>query len=44
MKNKAAQELGKLGGIKAAANLTPKQRKERSIKAALARWRKTSIK
>lgn len=34
MKNKAAQELGRLGGLKAAQNMTPEERKERASKAA----------
>jgi len=32
------QKSGAKGGRKAAANLTPAQRKERARKAALARW------
>jgi len=41
-KNKAAQMLGKLGGLKGgkarAAALTPERRKEIAQKAAKARW------
>jgi hypothetical protein len=41
-KNKAAQALGKLGGLKGgkarAAALTPERRKEIASKAAKARW------
>jgi len=41
-KNKAAQMLGKLGGLKGgkarAAKLTPEQRKAIAQKAARARW------
>lgn len=44
-KNKAAQELGRLGGLKGgkarAEKLTPEQRKEIAKKAARARWVKT---
>ena len=43
-KNPHAVALGRLGGAKggkkAAANLTPKQRRERARRAALARWKK----
>lgn len=43
-KNKAAQELGRLGGAKGgkarAANMTPKERSEAARKAANARWAK----
>lgn len=43
-KNKAAQELGRLGGLKGgkarAEKLTPKQRSEIAKKAAQARWAK----
>jgi len=43
-KNKAAQELGRLGGLKGgkarAEKLTPEQRKEIAKKAAQARWKK----
>jgi len=43
-KNKAAQELGRLGGLKGgkarAEKLTPEQRKEIARKAAKARWAK----
>lgn len=45
-KNKAAQELGRLGGLKGgkarAEKLTPEQRSEIAKKAAKARW-KTKI-
>jgi hypothetical protein len=45
-KNKAAQALGKLGGLKGgkarAAKLTAEQRKEIAQKAATARWAKRS--
>ncbi len=34
------RSMGSLGGTKAAASLTPKQRTERAQKAALARWNK----
>ena len=44
-KNKAAQELGRLGGLKGgkarAEKMTPEQRKEIAKKAAQARWAKT---
>jgi hypothetical protein len=43
-KNKAAQELGRLGGAKGgrarAKNMTPKERSEAARKAANARWAK----
>lgn len=43
-KNKAAQELGRLGGLKGgkarAKKLTPEQRREIARKAAKARWDK----
>ncbi len=43
-KNKAAQELGRLGGLKGgkarADKLTPEQRSEIAKKAAKARWKK----
>jgi len=43
-KNKAAQELGRLGGLKGgkarAEKLTPEQRTEIARKAAKARWDK----
>jgi len=43
-KNKAAQELGRLGGLKGgkarAEKLTPEQRTEIARKAAKARWAK----
>ncbi len=39
-KNKAAQELGSLGGKARAAKLTADQRKEGASKAAKARWAK----
>lgn len=43
-KNKAAQELGRLGGLKGgkarAEKLTPEQRKEIASKAVKARWAK----
>jgi hypothetical protein len=42
-KNKAAQELGRLGGLKGgkarAERLTPEQRSEIAKKAATARWK-----
>jgi hypothetical protein len=45
-KNKAAQALGKLGGLKGgkarAAKLSPERRKEIAQKAAEARWGKKS--
>jgi len=45
-KNKAAQELGRLGGKKGgkarAESLTPEQRSEIAKKAAKARWKKPS--
>jgi len=43
-KNKAAQELGRLGGLKGgkarAEKMTPEQRSEIAKKAAQARWKK----
>lgn len=43
-KNKAAQMLGKLGGLKGgparAKKLSPTERKEIARKAAIARWEK----
>ena len=43
-KNKAAQELGRLGGAKGgkarAANMTPEERSEAARKAVNARWAK----
>jgi hypothetical protein len=43
-KNKAAQELGRLGGAKGgkarAKNMTPEERSEAARKAANARWAK----
>jgi hypothetical protein len=43
-KNKAAQELGRLGGSKGgkarAANMTPEERSEAARKAVNARWEK----
>jgi len=45
-KNKAAQALGKLGGLKGgkarAAKLSPERRKEIAQKAAEARWGKNT--
>ena len=45
-KNKAAQELGRLGGLKGgksrAEKLTPEQRSEIAKKAAQSRWGKTT--
>ena len=45
-KNKAAQELGRLGGKKGgaarAATLTPRRRSQIAKKAAKARWGKTA--
>ncbi len=38
-KNKAAQELGRLGGKARAEKLTPEQRTEIARKAATKRWR-----
>ena len=32
------KDAGRLGGNKAAANMTPEARKERALKAAKARW------
>jgi hypothetical protein len=44
VKNPAAVELGRLGGLKGgkarAAKLTPAQRREIARKASMARWRK----
>jgi hypothetical protein len=37
-KNKAAQELGKLGGVARAKSMTAKRRKEIAKKAAKSRW------
>lgn len=37
-KNKAAQELGKLGGTARAKSMSAKRRKEIAKKAAAARW------
>ena len=37
-KNKAAQELGRLGGMARAAKMSKKKRKEIATKAARARW------
>lgn len=37
-KNKAAQELGKLGGAARAKSMTAKRRKEIATKAATKRW------
>jgi hypothetical protein len=37
---KVMRELGSSGGKKAAAKMTPKQRKERARKASQARWSK----
>jgi hypothetical protein len=46
-KNKAAQELGRLGGAKGgrarAANMTPEERSESARKAAKARWAKKRL-
>jgi hypothetical protein len=43
-KNKAAQELGRLGGLKGgparAKKMTPEERSESARKAAKARWEK----
>jgi hypothetical protein len=38
-KNKAAQELGRMGGKARAAGMSAKKRKEIAKKAARARWR-----
>ena len=38
-KNKAAQELGKLGGAARAKSMTAKRRKEIAKKAATTRWK-----
>jgi hypothetical protein len=40
MKNKAAVELGRLGGLARKRNLTPEQRSAISKRAAAARWKK----
>ena len=40
VKNKAAVELGRLGGLARAKVLTKKRRKEIAVKAAKARWKK----
>jgi hypothetical protein len=37
-KNKAAVELGRLGGLARAAKLTAERRKEIAVKAIAARW------
>ena len=39
-KNKAAQELGKMGGAARAASMTPERRAEIARKAAAKRWGK----
>jgi hypothetical protein len=39
-KNRAAQELGKLGGAARAKSMTPKRRKEIAKAAANSRWQK----
>lgn len=39
-KNKAAVELGRLGGLARAAALTPERRKEIAKEAANVRWQK----
>ena len=41
-KNRAAQELGRLGGTARAKGLSAKRRKEIAIKAASSRWAKDS--
>ena len=38
-KNKAAQELGRMGGKARAAGMSAKKRKEIAQKAAAARWK-----
>lgn len=38
IKNKAAVELGRKGGLARKKNLTPEERRESARKAALARW------
>lgn len=47
LKNQAAVQLGKLGGLKGgkarAASLTPERRKEIAQKAAKARWEKRAV-
>ena len=40
-KNKAAQELGKLGGAARAKSMTAKRRKEIAAVAASVRWKKS---
>ena len=40
-KNKAAQALGRLGGVARAKSVTSKARKEIAAKAAQSRWSKT---
>jgi hypothetical protein len=40
-KNKAAQELGRMGGKARAAGMSAKKRKEIAKKAAASRWRKS---
>jgi hypothetical protein len=35
-----SKEFGRQGGLKAAKNMTKKQRKERAVKAAQTRWLK----
>ncbi len=46
-KNKAAVELGRLGGLKGgkarAAKLTPEQRRKIAQQAALSRWKKDPL-
>jgi hypothetical protein len=39
-KNKAAQELGRMGGKARAAGMSPRKRKEIAKKAAASRWAK----
>jgi len=39
--NKAAQQLGRKGGLATAARMTKEQRSESARKAAKARWAKT---
>ena len=41
-KNKAAVDLGRLGGKARAAKLTPKRRSQIAEKAAKVRWRKST--
>lgn len=43
MKNKAAQQLGKLGGIARSKSLTPERRKEIALKAVQAREEKKRL-